>query len=54
MVAGKRRDATKLGFAVQWGTVRLPGSSLVDGRVAVPASTVVFVAASEQQPCGRK
>ncbi|MFE5715136.1 DUF4158 domain-containing protein [Streptomyces sp. NPDC056501] len=50
LVAGKRRDATKLGFAVQWGTVRMLGSFLVDDPVAVPASTVVFVAASEQQP----
>ncbi|MGW1412194.1 DUF4158 domain-containing protein [Streptomyces sp. NPDC002403] len=44
LVAGKRRDATKLGFAVQWGTVRMLGTFLVDDPVAVPASTVVFVA----------
>ncbi|WSR19962.1 Tn3 family transposase [Streptomyces sp. NBC_01207] len=44
LVAGKRWDATGLGFAVQWGTVRMLGTFLVDDLVAAPSSTVVFVA----------
>ncbi|MFF8958679.1 Tn3 family transposase [Streptomyces sp. NPDC014894] len=44
LVAGKRRDATKLGFAVQWGTVRMLGTFLLDDPVAVPRSTAAFVA----------
>ncbi|MFD9456692.1 DUF4158 domain-containing protein [Streptomyces sp. NPDC059985] len=44
LVAGKRRDATKLGWAVQWGTVRMLGTFLLDDPGAMPASAVAFVA----------
>ncbi|MEU2135247.1 DUF4158 domain-containing protein [Streptomyces sp. NPDC018352] len=44
LAAAKRRDATRLGWAVQWGTVRMLGTFLLDGPAGVPASAVVFVA----------
>ncbi|WP_331762391.1 DUF4158 domain-containing protein [Streptomyces sp. NBC_01508] len=44
LVASKRRDATMLGFAVQWGTVRMLGTFLLDDPARVPRSTVAFVA----------
>ncbi|MET9543513.1 DUF4158 domain-containing protein [Streptomyces sp. NPDC006553] len=44
LVPGKRWDATKLGWAVQWGTVRMLGTFLLDDPVAVTAPVVAFVA----------
>ncbi len=49
LAAAKRRDATRLGWAVQWGTVqwgtvRMLGTFLLDDPAGVPASTVAFVA----------
>lgn len=43
-VAKRRRPATKLGWAVQWGTVRMLGVLLTEGPAAVPAGAVEFVA----------
>ncbi|PRX45336.1 Tn3 transposase DDE domain-containing protein [Nonomuraea fuscirosea] len=43
-LASKRRPATKLGWAVQWGTVRLLGVFLTDDPLAVPPDVVAFVA----------
>ncbi|SOD67393.1 Phage integrase family protein [Streptomyces zhaozhouensis] len=40
----KRRPATKLGWAVQWGTVRMLGTFVTEEPAAVPASVVRFVA----------
>ncbi|MFJ9675259.1 DUF4158 domain-containing protein [Streptomyces sp. NPDC101221] len=40
----KRRPATRLGWAVQWGTVRMLGTFLTEDPAAVPASVVWFVA----------
>lgn len=40
----KRRPATRLGWAVQWGTVRMLGTFLTEDPTAVPASAVRFVA----------
>lgn len=44
LVRAKRRAATRLGWAVQWGTVRMLGTFLTDDPTAVPVSTVAFVA----------
>ncbi|MBN6057714.1 DUF4158 domain-containing protein, partial [Nonomuraea sp. RK-328] len=35
-LASKRRSATKLGWAVQWGTVRMLGVFLTEDPLAVP------------------
>ena len=42
--AMRRRPATKLGWAVQWGTVRMLGVFLTENPTAVPAGVVAFVA----------
>ncbi|MFE7573379.1 DUF4158 domain-containing protein [Streptomyces sp. NPDC057521] len=44
LVRAKRRSATRLGWAVQWGTVRMLGTFLTEDPMAVPASVVRFVA----------
>ncbi|SEG81635.1 protein of unknown function [Thermomonospora echinospora] len=44
VVEGKRRPATKLGWAVQWGTVRMLGTFLADTPLKVPAEVVEFAA----------
>jgi hypothetical protein len=46
LVASKRRDENRLGFAVQWGTVRMLGTFLGENPTAVPADAIAFV--SEQ------
>ncbi|GAA0838223.1 hypothetical protein GCM10009525_47670 [Streptosporangium amethystogenes subsp. fukuiense] len=43
-LASKRRPAMKLGWAVQWGTVRMLGVFLTDDPLAVPPEAVAFVA----------
>lgn len=43
-VATKRLPATKLGWALQWGTVRMLGVFLPDNPTGVPDSVVPFVA----------
>jgi hypothetical protein len=43
LVAAKRRDHNRLGFAMQWGTVRMLGRFLPE-PVDVPPSVVAFVA----------
>lgn len=43
-LASKRRPATKLGWAMQWGMVRMPGVFLTDVPLAVPPEAVAFVA----------
>ncbi|MDR8412395.1 DUF4158 domain-containing protein [Nonomuraea sp. 3-1Str] len=43
-LASKRRSATKLGWAVQWGTVRMLGVFLTEDPLAVPPGAVAFVA----------
>ena len=40
----KRRATTRLGWAVQWGTVRMLGTFLMEEPTSVPASVVAFVA----------
>ncbi|MET8218626.1 DUF4158 domain-containing protein [Streptomyces hirsutus] len=42
--AGEAPPATRLGRAVRWGTVRMPGTFLTEDPTAVPASVVRFVA----------
>ncbi len=44
LARAKRRPATRLGWAVRWGTVRMPGTFLTEDPTAVPASVVRFVA----------
>lgn len=44
LARAKRRSATRLGWAVQWGTVRMLGTFLTEDPTAVPASVVRFVA----------
>jgi hypothetical protein len=44
LVAEKRRDENRLGFAVQWGAVRLLGTFLGEDLTAVPPGVVAFVA----------
>ena len=44
LAAAKRRPATRLGWAVQWGTVRMLGTFLTEDPDAVPAVVVRFVA----------
>jgi hypothetical protein len=39
----RRRPATKLGWAVQWGTVRMLGVFLTEDPTAVPAGVAGFV-----------
>ena len=43
LVAGKRRDENRLGFAVQWGTVRMLGTFLGENPTVVPPGVVAFV-----------
>ena len=43
LVASKRRDENRLGFAVQWGTVRMLGTFLDENPTAVTAGLVAFV-----------
>ncbi|MFJ5836946.1 DUF4158 domain-containing protein [Streptomyces shenzhenensis] len=40
----KRRTATMVGWAVQWGTVRMRGTFMTEDPTAVPAAVVRFVA----------
>lgn len=44
LARAKRRPATRLGWAVQWGTVRMLGAFMTEGPTAVPAAVVRFVA----------
>lgn len=44
LARAKRRPATRLGWSVQWGTVRMLGTFLTEDPTAVPASVVRFVA----------
>ncbi|MBP8532838.1 DUF4158 domain-containing protein [Streptomyces sp. MK37H] len=44
LARAKRRPATRLGWAVWWGTVRMLGTFLIENPTAVPASVVRFVA----------
>ncbi len=44
LLEGKRRDENRLGFAVQWGTVRMLGTFLGEDPAAVPAGVAAFVA----------
>ncbi|MEU0375528.1 DUF4158 domain-containing protein [Streptomyces sp. NPDC006283] len=44
LARAKRRPATRLGWAVQWGTVRMLGTFLTEDPTVVPASVVQFVA----------
>ncbi|WP_053800950.1 DUF4158 domain-containing protein [Streptomyces rimosus] len=44
LARAKRRPATRLGWAVQWGTVRMLGTFLTEDPMAVPAAAVRFVA----------
>ncbi|GAA3507680.1 hypothetical protein FHR32_004309 [Streptosporangium album] len=44
VVADKRRAATKLGWAVQWGTARMLGTFLADAPLKVPAEVIGFAA----------
>ncbi|WP_327282103.1 DUF4158 domain-containing protein [Streptomyces sp. NBC_01205] len=44
LARAKRRPPTRLGWAVQWGTVRMLGTFLTEDPTAVPASVVRFVA----------
>lgn len=44
LLEGKRRDENRLGFAVQWGTVRMLGTFLGDDPTAVPGAVAAFVA----------
>lgn len=44
VVAEKRRPATKLGWAVQWGTVRMLGTFLADAPLEGPAQVIGFAA----------
>ncbi|MGW0447946.1 Tn3 family transposase [Streptosporangium sandarakinum] len=43
-LASKRRPATRLGWAVQWGTVRMLGVFLTENPTAVPGGVVAFAA----------
>ncbi|MBB5775882.1 DUF4158 domain-containing protein [Nonomuraea jabiensis] len=43
-LATKRRPATMLGWAVQWGTVRMLGVFLTEDPLVVPPGAVAFVA----------
>ncbi len=40
LAAAKRRPETRLGWAVQWGTVRMLGTFLTDDPLAVPGPVV--------------
>ena len=44
LATAKRRPETRLGWAVQWGTVRMLGTFLTDDPLAVPGPVVEFVA----------
>ncbi len=44
LLKGKRGEENRLGFAVQWGTVRLLGTFLGDDPTAVPPGVPAFVA----------
>jgi hypothetical protein len=50
LLGGKRRDENRLGFAVQWGTVRMLGTFLGEDPTAVPASVAAFVAEQLEIP----
>lgn len=43
-LADKRLPATRLGWAVQWGTVRMLGVFLTEAPIDVPAGAVAFAA----------
>ncbi|MEV6036591.1 DUF4158 domain-containing protein [Nonomuraea sp. NPDC052116] len=43
-LADKRRPATRLGWGVQWATVRMLGVFLTENPLAVPSGAVAFVA----------
>lgn len=42
MARAKRRPATRLGWAVPWGAVRLLGTFLTEDPTAVPAALAVL------------
>lgn len=44
LARARRRAATRLGWAAQWGTVRMLGTFLTEEPASVPASVVAFVA----------
>ncbi|WP_170322634.1 DUF4158 domain-containing protein [Acrocarpospora macrocephala] len=54
-VAARRRAETRLGWAVQWGTVRMLGVFLTEDPTAVPVGVVEFVAGptmdGSSRPC---
>jgi hypothetical protein len=43
LLASKRREGNRMGFAVQWGTVRMLGTFLGENPTAVPRGVAVFV-----------
>lgn len=47
LARAKRRAATRLGWALQWGTVRMLGTFLTEDPTAVPAATVALVGPDE-------
>jgi hypothetical protein len=44
LARARRRAATRLGWAAQWGTVRMLGTFLTEEPASVPVSVVAFVA----------
>lgn len=44
LASSKRRPQNRLGWAVQWGTVRMLGTFLTEDPAAVPDVVVEFVA----------
>ena len=50
LVGEKRRDENRLGFAVQWGTVRMLGTFLGEDPTAVPRRVAAFVAEQLEIP----
>ena len=44
LALSKRRPQNRLGWAVQWGTVRMLGTFLTEGRTADPDVVVEFAA----------
>jgi hypothetical protein len=43
LLASKRREENRMGFAVQWGTVRMLGTFLGENPIAVPCGVAAFV-----------